>query len=52
MIKRKLEYKEYILKMEQAVPRHPEIKLPKDARRARREIAFLDLILIRLKIIY
>ena len=52
MIKRKIESIRIYFENGASGSRTSEIKLPKDARRARREIAFLDLILIRLKIIY
>tara|TARA_Y100000768_G_C23558112_1_gene486877 strand:+ start:60 stop:218 length:159 start_codon:yes stop_codon:yes gene_type:complete len=52
MIKRKIESIRIYFENGASGSRTSEIKLPKDARRARREMAFLDLILIRLKIIY
>ena len=52
MIKRKIESIRMYFENGASGSRTSEIKLPKDARRARREMAFLDLILIRLEIIY
>ena len=51
MIKRKIESIRIYFENGASGSRTSEIKLPKDARRARREMAFLDLILIKLKII-
>jgi len=52
MIKRKIESIRMYFENGASGSRTSEIKLPKDARRASREIAFFDLILIRLEIIY